>query len=84
MRDDRVLVTRKPDDLLNRDIQKAMIYLDLKAKVNIRKLKGLESEDSSISEPEFDKQEMTNEKVKILNKTIGSMSEIIQKLEKEY
>jgi hypothetical protein len=59
-----------------------MIYLDLKATKNIMKRKGLETDSSD--EYMFDKQEMTNEKVKILNKTIRSMSEIIIKLEKEF
>jgi len=34
--------------------------------------------------PEFDKNELMVEKVNIINKTIGSMSEIIEKLEKEH
>lgn len=58
-----------------------MIYLDLKASKNIMKRKGLENDSDDY---EFDKQEITNEKVKILNKTIRSMSEIIIKLEKEF
>jgi len=84
VRDDRVLESNRPDDLLNRDIHKAMIYLDLQAKNRLRKRQGLDSDDSEDEAVEFDKKDLTVEKVKILNKTIGSMSEIIEKLEKEY